>query len=122
MLTDEVNKIIFEIGKIYSEIPTCAICTKQTKTPKKGFVIHHFDYTNEKKYSDFAKNKKLTTKERLAYYKYLLERVKLNPDKFLFVHKKCHFALEMAVRYSDPKWERISYYRKITRLHQNRNT
>jgi hypothetical protein len=113
----QTQVIIWELGRILcrAEFPTCQLCKKKSaKTPRKGFVIHHFAYEkNEKTYADFEK--------RLQYHQYLAPIVVKNTERFLFLCNSCHFSLEKAVRFSDQKWTQLNKFRAKTLKMQNKN-
>ena len=77
----------------------CFICHNQTSWSR-GFTFHHLVYNPaEKIWSDF--------KNPLDYQEYILSIVENNPKQFLFLCKKCHYALEHLKRYGRLKLQRL---------------
>ena len=98
-----------KIAKIFGS--KCELCTKKitlTKKRKINFTFHHYTYDpKQKNYKDF-KNSKL-------YNEYILPLVKKNPSNFALLHRKCHYSVEMAKKYSDKKWNKLSFLRRKSR-------
>jgi len=99
-----LNKI--NVAKLFGS--KCSLCGKKitlTKKKKINFTFHHFSYNpNEKSYKNFKNSK--------TYNEYILPIVKRNPANFALLHKRCHYSVEMAKKYSDKKWQRLNYLRK----------
>lgn len=90
----EIKKTLFHVlgGK-------CAVRTCKSKF-KKGSTIHHLSYRdNEKIYSDFS--------DPLEYYKYLEPIVCAEPDRFLPLCFKHHYAVEWLKKYNADTLESI---------------
>ena len=78
-----------KIAKIFGS--KCELCTKKitlTKKRKINFTFHHYTYD---------------------------PLVKKNPSNFALLHRKCHYSVEMAKKYSDKKWNKLSFLRRKSR-------
>tara|TARA_R110000824_G_scaffold218440_4_gene405129 strand:+ start:39 stop:407 length:369 start_codon:yes stop_codon:yes gene_type:complete len=87
---------------------TCALCGGKLKPNTKrkiNFTFHHLAYNPEEKtYRNFKNSKQ--------YNEYILPIIRANPKNFLLLHKKCHYAVEMAKKYSDKKWLKLTLLRR----------
>ena len=99
-----LNKI--NVAKLFGS--KCSLCGRKIALGTKrkiNFTYHHFSYNpNEKIYKDFKNSKE--------YNEYILPIVIKNPKNFALLHRKCHYSVEMAKKYSDKKWKRLSHLRK----------
>ena len=101
---DKIN-----VAKLFGS--KCALCGRKIALGTKrkiNFTFHHFSYNpDEKNYRDFKNSEK--------YNEYILPIVKKNPKIFALLHRKCHYSVEMAKKYADKKWQKLSFLRRKSR-------
>lgn len=89
---------------------TCFVCG--CKKSKKGMTVHHLEYVfNDIVYKNYERN----DTGKLKYYTALLEQVKENPKRFMFLCNTHHQALERINRYKPETLKRLLKALKLTK-------
>ncbi len=89
---------------------TCFVCG--CKKSKKGMTVHHLEYVfDDVTYSKYPRN----DSGKLEYYTALLEMVKDNPKRFMFLCNTHHQALERLNRYSSKILKKLLQALKLTK-------
>ena len=81
----------------------CFICHGAEQTKAKGVWVVHHKYYDKVRRKDYPKN----TSGDLAYHLDLIYEVEQNPEQFLLLHNKCHFALHKLHNFTPENRKRL---------------
>ena len=102
---ESCNPNVKELRNLEAKIlgGVCFICQGAEQTKAKGVWVVHHKYYDKIKRKDYPKN----VSGDLAYHLDLIHEVEENPDQFLLLHNKCHFALHKLHNFTPENRKRL---------------
>lgn len=110
-LKDQVDVIKTQCGKLcYYGKGKCFTC--KCEKAKRGMVVHHRYYIdNDVIYSNYPQN----DTGRLQYYTDLIQLIKKNPKRFMYMCNTHHHVLTRFRRFGDKLFDKLCIARKLTK-------